>query len=192
MMPVETSTGVPEWMGETAFWLSVGSFLAASAAAAGVWTLVARLRDLAAAGGRLATLAEIDQKLGRLVAARDDLDLRRLEHLLVDVRDTQRRLEDGLLRTTEMAHAARAPGTDLAVAAGPDSIGERIVNRLLALGFEQVQIVTRAEKMSELLRRDGDVLVEARRGGVLHKGRVILRSGRLADVEVHPAYSIFP
>ena len=180
------------WMLEAGFWLVLASFLAATAAAVGVWVLVARLRAVAAAGGRLATLSEIDQKLGRLVAARDDLDLRRLEHLLVDVRDTQKRLEDAFLRTAEAGRTATATTSELAAPAGPESIGERIVNRLLALGYEQVQIVTRAEKLAELLGRDGEVLVEARQGGVLHKGRVVLRGGRLADVELHPAYSIFP
>jgi len=27
---------------------------------------------------------------------------------------------------------------------------------------------------------------------VLHKGRVLMRGGRMSDVELHPAYSIFP
>ena len=39
---------------------------------------------------------------------------------------------------------------------------------------------------------DRSVLVEAQRQGVLHKGRVAVRDGRLSDVELSPAYSIFP
>ena len=192
LLRLQADANAPAWMGEVAFWLAVASFLAAALAAAGVWTLVARLRELGAAGRQLSTLAELDQKLGRLVAARDDLDLRRLEHVLVDVRDTQRRLEDAFLRATEIGTSGGAQATAVAVPASPESIGERVLNRLLVLGYEKVQIVTRQEKLAELARRDGEVLVEARRDGVLHKGRVVLRGGRLTSVEIHPAYSIFP
>ena len=147
--------------------------------------------QLGAAGRQLSTLAELDQKLGRLVAARDDLDLRRLEHVLVDVRDTQRRLEDAFLRATEIGTSGGAQATAVAVPASPESIGERVLNRLLVLGYEKVQIVTRQEKLAELARRDGEVLVEARRDGVLHKGRVVLRGGRLTSVEIHPGRDPF-
>ena len=81
---------------------------------------------------------------------------------------------------------------DLAIVPSGETVAERVTNRLLALGFEQIQIVTRSEKLAELQRNDGEVLVEAKREGVLHKGRVDLRAGRLADVEMNPAYSIFP
>jgi len=188
----------PPWMLETAFWLAVASILAAGAATVGVWTIVARLRQLHEDGRRLEVLEEIDVKLGKLVAERDDLDLRRLEHVLLDVRDTQKRLEDAILRTLEAgrtgAPAPEGPGTALVVpaAAAPHTTAERVTNRLLAMGYERVQIITRSEKLAELASRDGEVTVEARRDGVLHKGRVLMRGGRMGDVELHPAYSIFP
>lgn len=187
--------GAPPWMLETAFWLAVGAFLAATVAAAGVWTVVARLRDLGEEGHRLEVLEEIDAKFGKLVAEREDLDLRRLEHILLDMRDTQKRLEDVFLRTVESGlgrSATGEPGTELMVPAGAPAIGERVTNRLLAMGYERVQIITRTEKLAELASKDGEVMVEARREGVLHKGRVLMRSGRMGDVELHPAYSIFP
>lgn len=186
----------PDWMIETAFWLAVASFLAAGAATAGVWTIVARIRQLHEDGRRLEVLEEIDVKLGKLVAERDDLDLRRIEHVLLDVRDTQKRLEDAILRTLEAgrAAAAEAPDTALVIPAAPapHALAERVTNRLLAMGYERVQIITRTEKLAELASRDGEVTVEARRGGVLHKGRVLMRGGRLGEAELHPAYSIFP
>jgi len=188
--------GAPPWMLETAFWLAVASFLAAAAAAAGVWTIVARLRALGAEGRRLEVLEEIDAKFGKLLSERDDLDLRRLEHILLDLRDTQKRLEDAFLRTVESGLSASGgpvePGAQLMVPGGAPGIGERVTNRLLAMGYERVQIITRTEKLAELASKDGEVLVEARREGVLHKGRVLMRGGRMSDVELHPAYSIFP
>ena len=124
--------------------------------------------------------------------------VRRIEHVLLDLRDTQKRLEDGIMRTIESgrAQATDTAGTSALVPAAsahsPISIGERVTNRLLAMGYERVQIITRAEKLVELASKDGEVMIEARRDGVLHKGRVLMRGGRMSDVELHPAYSIFP
>jgi hypothetical protein len=193
-----TAGGTPPWMLEAAFWLAVAAFLAAVAATIGVWTLVARIKDLHEDGRRLEVLEEIDANLRKLVAERDDLDLRRIEHVLLDLRDTQKRLEDGIMRTIESgrAQATDTAGTSALVPAAsahsPISIGERVTNRLLAMGYERVQIITRAEKLVELASKDGEVMIEARRDGVLHKGRVLMRGGRMSDVELHPAYSIFP
>ncbi len=180
------------WLAEASFWLALASVLTAAAGAVGIWALVSGLRELRAGTQRLNVLQEIDHKLARLVADREDLDLRRIEHVLLDLRDTQRRLEDALLRTFEARSLPSSPGRELAPVPLPESIGERVVNRLLSLGYEQVEIVTRFEKLAELARSDGEVLVEAKREGVLHKGRVSLRLGRLADVEMTPTYSIFP
>ena len=188
----ELGSGASAWLPEASLWLGVAALIAAAVSAVGVWTLVVRLRDLRAEGERLGALEEIRGLVGRLVAERDDLDLRRLEHVLIDIRDAQKRLEDVLLRVVEGERAAPGvPGTALA-RIDHESLGERVANRLHSLGYERVQIVTRAEKLTELAANDGEVLVEARRAGVLHKGRVVVRSGRLADVEIHPAYSIFP
>ena len=184
------ATALPAWMPEAAFWLAALAAFATVAAALGVWTLVARLREVRREGARLAVLEELDQKLGRVLAARDDLDLRRLEHVLIDLRDGQKRMEDLLHASLERAPAGSEAG--LLVPQEPASLGERLINRLLAMGYERIQVVTRPEKLVELAHKDGEVLVEARREGVLHKGRVLVRQGRLGDVELHPAYSIFP
>lgn len=193
----ELLAGAPGWLGDALLWLAVAGVFLLAVAAAGVWALVARTRALAGEAGRLDALEAIRSRLDQLLAERSDLDLRRLEHVLLDVRDAQLRLEDALLRSIEAGRAGRedaASGVLVPVPRGDPSeaIGERVTNRLLALGYQQVQIVTRAEKLAELAAQDGDVLIEARRDGVLHKGRVGVRSGRLANVEIHPAYSIFP
>ncbi len=178
------------WMPEAAFALLIVLVVLATAAAVLAWLLLAELKKLGARAEPLARVEDIHAALARLLNERSDLDLRRVEHLLVDLRETQERLEDALLRAVE-GRQGRADGAGL-VPAAPDDLGERVVNRLLALGFERVQIVTRPEKLVELARGGGEALVEARRQGVLHKGRVVIRGGRITDVEVHPAYSIFP
>jgi hypothetical protein len=181
-----------EWLDEASFWLAFAALLTLAATAAGVFALLAVAREVREGLRRLDGLAEIDHKVGRLVADRDDLDLRRIEHLLLDLRDTQQRLEDALLRTVEQSRGASADAQALVVPPRPESVGERVVNRMLALGYAQVEIITRHEKLAEVAQQGGEVLVEAKREGVLHKGRVIFRSGRLTEVEMRPGYAIFP
>jgi len=184
------TAAAPGWMPEASFALVVALAVLVLLAVVAAWLILFRVRALESRTAALDRVEDIQAELGRLVKEREDLDLRRIEHLLVDLRETQERLEDALLRAVESAHAASA--TDALVARAPEDLGERVVNRLLALGYERVQIVTRAEKLAELATSGGEVLVEARRQGVLHKGRVVVRGGRIAAVEIHPAYSIFP
>ena len=184
----------PAWMGEGLFWIALAGLLVLIALGAGVWTILGRMRVVEREARRLGALEGLEAQLGRLVAGREDLDLRRIEHVLIDLRDAQRRLEDALIGTVEALRRADGRPSDELVPAPPfaDTLGERIVNRMLALGYERVQIVTHADKLAELSSKDGEVLVEARRDGVLHKGRMMVRGGRLADLEIHPTYSIFP
>lgn len=182
---------LPDWLPETLLWVCVAILAAAVAAAVGVWALIGRLQGLREDTRRLGALERLSEDLGRLSSEREDLDLRRIEHVLVDLRDAQVRLEEALLRTLE----TRAPTTERAVLlphAGTQSLAERVVNRLLSLGFDQVQLVTPLEAIQDLAEADGSVVVEAKKSGVLHKGRVLVREGRLAEVEVQPSYEIFP
>ena len=169
---------------------AVGSVAAAVAA----WNLAARARDLARRAPALDRLEDLARDVHSLAQERSDLDLRRVEHVLIELRDAQKRLEDVLLRHAEATREAlvRGDGGSVALVAGGEGLGERTTNRLLAMGYERVQIITRVEKLAELAARDGEILVEARKEGVLHKGRVAVRGGRIASVELHPAYSIFP
>ena len=178
-------------MDEATFWATLAVLVASVVAAAGVWSLVASLRKLREEASRLSVLEELDQKLARLVAERRDLDLRRIEHAILELRDAQRRQEDAFLSAVEGRRHEPAH-TEVLTGPSDEAVGERVTNRLLSLGYERVQIVTRKEKLAELARRDGEVLVEARRDGVLYKGRASLRAGRITDVELNPAYSIFP
>jgi hypothetical protein len=193
--PPETAP-VQEGLAAASPWLALALLLVACAGVAGLWVLALRARGLERLAPRLDALEEIRAALARLSSQREDLDLRRIEHVLIELRDAQVRLEDVLMRHAEATRAALMNGeasTALpAIAGGGEALAERAINRLLAMGFERIQIVTRAEKLAELGARDGEVLVEARKGGVLHKGRVLVRTGRIANVELHPAYSIFP
>ena len=77
----------------------------------------------------------------------------------------------------------------------PDpSLRERVVNRLLALGYTDIRIVTGADELAELACEDaeGAVVVELRQGGSVLKGRVLLTAGSITDVQLKPFYPTFP
>ncbi len=194
-MDTALQTEIPAWLVAAVPWFAGVLVLLGFATALAAWMLVAHARGLERLGRRLDALEELKTLLKKLVAERDDIDLRRLEHVVVDIRDAQKRTEDVLLRALEKAtHEAESQRNGAAAnaaEAGP-SLGERAVNRLLALGYERVQIVSPVDDLGRLGEDDGEVLLEAHRHGVLHKGRVLVRRGVLADVELSPSYSIFP
>jgi hypothetical protein len=179
---------LPGWWPEALLWLGVAAALLTGAAALGVWTLVKRSEELAARLAALESLEEIQRALARALAQREGLDLRRIEHLLVDLCAGTKRVEERLARTEEL----RASASDMLVPALAPTLGERVLNRLTALGYERVEIVTPTEALEDFAGSSGDVLVEARRDGVLCKGRVRVRGGRIDSVQLQPAFPVFP
>lgn len=143
----------------------------------------------------LSSLDEINAALVKMRDDRDDLDMRRLEHVLVDIRDGNKRLEEKLTRTLEHAAAEMQTRAETQRPANMlPGLGERVVNRLLALGYGQVQIVSTTDELAELGKEggNGEVIIEARRDGAHFKGRVMLQDGVIADVAITPAYGMFP
>jgi len=191
-MPQDVATGslaaLPPWWAEAALWLGLALFLTAGAAALAAWAAVRRLERLRADLRALEALPEIQRTLTRLLSERDDLDLRRLEHLLIDLRDGSKRVEELLLRAEER----RAQPGDTLVPLAPPALAERVVNRLAALGYERIELVTPHAELEAMNQLGGDVLVEARREGALCKGRVRIRAGRIESVQLQPAFPIFP
>jgi hypothetical protein len=190
-MPQDVATGLaafPPWWAEAALWLGLALFLAAGAAALAAWAAVRRLDRLRRELSALEALPEIQRTLVRALSERDDLDLRRIEHLLIDLRDGSKRVEELLLRSEERRGQTEATLVPLA----PPALGERVVNRLVALGYERIELVTPHAELEAIQQQGGDVLVEARREGALCKGRVRIRSGRIESVQLQPAFPIFP
>ncbi|MCY2961843.1 MAG: hypothetical protein NTY35_16930 [Planctomycetota bacterium] len=177
-------------------------FVVAAAAAGGVLALqlvlVLSVRRLEKRLGSLDRLQGLEAALQKLAEREAAIDLRRTEHTLLDVRDQLKRLEDRLLSVVESRarEAAERPGTDLEVRGTPASatslVTDRILARLLALGYERIQIVTSPDDLALLSSTEGSAIVEARRDGALCKGRVRIVRGVVGSVEVQPAYSAFP
>ena len=66
------------------------------------------------------------------------------------------------------------------------------MNRLVALGYEHIELITPNAELESIAQQGGDVLIEARREGVQCKGRVRVRGGRIETVQLQPAFPIFP
>jgi hypothetical protein len=155
-----------------------------------------------------AQIESLHASLARFAATREDLDLRRLEHLLVDLRDQGARTEETLLRAVQNARVgelgfgastdgrASAAAAAAGVASSSAAWVERIENRLLSLGYGQIQVFLEREQLGQLDDASGrepvSVPVEALRREVLHKGCVRVRAGRIVDVELNPPYAMFP
>lgn len=158
-------------------------------------TMLAKHGEALAKLDSLKGLDDIQGALTKMREDRDDLDLRRLEHVLVDIRDGNKRLEEKLSLTLEHAAAEKQNATESMRPPNlQPGLGERIVNRLLALGYSGVQIVTEAEQLTKLGSEagSGEVIIEARRDGAHFKGRVLMQDGIIADVAIKPAYDMFP
>jgi hypothetical protein len=179
---------------ETLLTLAAAACALLAAATGALWLLVVRLRRVEGRLAHLDRLEEIHGSLKRFEEDRGALDVRRLEHVLIDIRDGQKRVEDRTLAVLESARGSgRSPGALEPVSAGSGSaLADRIVTRLIALGYERVQLVTPVAKIAEMLESEGEVAVEARRDGAACKGRILVRRGAIADVQIQAAYSVFP
>ncbi len=111
------------------------------------------------------------------------LDLRRIEHLLVDIRDGNKRLEERWVAGSERPETVGSSSLPLS---------ERLRSRLLSEGFERIEILTPSEYHAGLLESGGEVLVEARRSGASYKGRVRIEDGLFVDVNLRPSHTLFP
>lgn len=182
-------------------WIPVVAVVLAVAALASVALLVAILHRVGhlAEGARRgadadAKLDEIAAAAKALASAHAELDLRRIEHALYDIRDGQKRVEDRVLAGIEARHGSSqsASAIEPASQAIATTLPERIVTRMLALGYERIQFVTPVADVQRISNGDGEVAVEARRDGAACKGRVLVRGGAIADLQLQSAYSIFP
>ncbi len=153
--------------------------------------LLLRLSALEKRLGPLAALGEIDAKLKAMSGSQANLELRRLEHLLVDIRDGHKRVDQRLAQVLENREREPASESD-GQTPGPTRLADRIINRLLSQGYERIEILTPAKEFEQMLNGEGEVRVEARRGGAAYKGRVKVRAGLILEVQLRAPFEIFP
>jgi hypothetical protein len=186
-MPIESQSAVLVWIA------SLTAVFAAAAAVA-TWLLVARAKHVEDRLKRLERLDEIHADVKKLGGADQVLDVRRIEHVLIDIRDGQKRVEERMLTLLEShAREDNARGSAPAFALeGASALQDRVVTRLLALGYERVVLVTPPADLPRIAAEGGAVVIEARRDGAACKGRAIIEGGRIQDIQIQSAYSTFP
>ncbi len=176
------------------------------ALAAGIFVclvlLLGRARSLEDALEPLETLDELPPGLRAVTESMSKVDLQRIEHLLIDLRDAQKRLREQLIQLAELPREVPAPAPAPAASEPSDRpkrpappavpLSERVTNRLLALGYQRVQILSESAELDAIGTGDGDVLVEARRDGATCKGRVTIKNGTIAEVAVRSNHDMFP
>lgn len=169
-----------------------------AATAIAAWKLVAAIRRADTLLRHLERLDDIQSTLAQIATTDEGLDLRRIEHVLIDIRDHHKRLEERLLQIAEARARDPLSGASESRALVPTSsdsggaLADRVVTRLLALGYERVVLVTPTSELGGIVRDGGAVVVEAKRDGAACKGRVLVHDGRIADVQLQSAYSAFP
>ena len=167
---------------------------AASAAADGHGVALAALREaLEGSTERVdGSLSAVADRIGgtpeSAAAAQAEALRSSLEEALATLAQQQR----DQTRAIEAAlSAAGAPG----VAGGPESptrLIQRVRAHLVALGYEAIEVVTPRAELEGEGAFTGALVVEARRGGTVHKGRAMLEDGVVSDVELRPAHRLFP
>jgi len=172
--------------------LAAAVLVASAVAAYAAWQILGRLRAFERHLERLQDLAPLRERVEHLAETETDLDLRRLEHVLLDLRDATKRNEERMLALLEGAQARANTSLPVPAAGNSALLAERIVGRMLALGYERVQLVTPLSELEPLLGGEGAVTLEARRDGVSCKGRVKIKAGAIGDVQMQSAYSAFP
>jgi len=162
-------------------------------AAVGVWVLFLLYRRSESLDARLKELeglGRLEASLSSLKEGMDSVDLERLEHLVEDLRDTNRRIGRQLLELTERTVAEEAPQeANRPVGA---MLGERITNRLIVLGCERIELLVGAGDLERIAAEGGEVGFEARRDGAMAKGRVEVADGRLVNVDISTSHQMFP
>ena len=118
----------------------------------------------------------------RVVAALEEL---RAAHD-ASAREMADRLQEALAALA--ARGAGGPSTG-AAAASPT---EATRAHLEALGYTDVTVVTPAEELTAERLADGAVIVEARREGATHKGKVLFKGGAPVEVQLQNGHGMFP
>lgn len=170
----------------------LAAVVAAAAAVHAAWTLHGLARAAAKRDERVdAALGELAKALAATRDEARELDLRRVEHALLDLRDLARRVEDRILVADEAQRKERISPATLQTQDG-GTLADRVITRLLALGYDRITFVTPPDELARHAQGDVDVVVEARRDGAACKGRVLVRAGRIHDIQIQSAYAAFP
>jgi hypothetical protein len=151
---------------------------------AGIRSLDDRLRQL---DERLAQLVDA---FGKLRVDRIEAQLGRLHDDLEDVRDATSQVQHAVVQIPVVPAAASAPGEAPPRVSPAARLVEAVEGRLLQLGYHDIALLTDLATVDPL--RDVELQVECWKGGMLAKGRVLVRNGSVRDVALQSVAPMFP
>lgn len=166
----------------------------------GVVVLDRRLGRVQQDLARLDELAALSQKVASLAGQLERKEVSaQLETKLTEVAESEQRMVAALgqlsREVTELRRSADRRAAERRAAELPPSVDPApdlatlVTDHLAEGGFDEVRLVS---DPALLKGHSGRVVFEAQRRGVMHKGHVRIRDGRVVDESVRAAYSTFP
>ncbi len=120
----------------------------------------------------------------RKVARPLDIDLGELESRLVDLCDSNVRLESRISELRDLFSAGGGQGELRSV-----GLQDVIEQRLYAKGFQSVALLA---DIADMEHGEHTIPVEVMKGNVPYKGNIVVRDGRVVSENLSPIYKAFP
>lgn len=152
----------------------------------------------AAASGEPSAVAEALQSLARATEAQagsgPSKDTDRILAALADLQDSQAASAQAAADRLHEALAAVAASGAGAAGREVETLGPLDAARefLHGLGYSDVKVVTPASEVTPELLAGGEVVVEARREGATHKGKVHFKAGAPSEAHLQGGHGMFP
>lgn len=131
-------------------------------------------------------IQRLNERIQALVDGLEQLGARHLETKFGELQEVLEAIRDGQGRPMV---ATTAPSADVAPQRF-SSLLDLVETRLYNLGFSRVHVITELSEVdtSEPVR----ITVEAEKGGVAHKGHLVIHGSAVTEYEMQASYTSFP
>jgi len=137
----------------------------------------------------LGGIKTLNDRLGDLVSGLEGLKTRRVEDQIQEIHETLEQIRLAFDRRVDRAPVVQEI-VQRAAPAPTISIQDVVESKLYNMGFQEVLIVTDLSESTgeEPLR----IVVEARKGGTIHKGHLVLNGQSVTELDIQPVFNSFP
>jgi len=151
-------------------------------AVAGLWWIVRRLNALESGLKDLSSLSLVPDRLHALAKVIEELDPKAVQAEFDRIHDSLSRLED--LAVTDSAADDGGDG-----ASRPTTVRALAIRWLRDEGYYSARILNEDDELSG---QEVEVVVEAIRDGLRHRGHVLVCGNEIQEANLDPSYSMFP
>ena len=132
----------------------------------------------------------LNERLQMLAESFESLGTKRIEGQLGDIHQTLEAIHDDLQRGSGGFGATGGDGVVMPAAPPRGSFVDIVEAKLYNLGYGRVVIVTDLSDVDS--SQPTRVVVEAERGGVVHKGHLTVHGSTVTELDLQPSYTSFP